>query len=130
MATRKSAFISFDYDNDKDLRGNLVAQAKRPDSPFSIKDWSVKEPFDEEWRKKVRALIDRADLTIVICGEQTHQAQGVEAEVTMAQQARKPYFLLKGRRNETCTRPKSAPRKKKIHPYAWPVLQELIANPK
>ena len=129
MAT-KSAFISFDYDNDNDLRGNLVAQAKRSDSPFSIKDWSVKEPYDESWRKKVRDLIDRADLTIVICGEQTHQAKGVEAEVTMVQQAGKPYFLLKGRINKTCTRPKSAPKRKKIHPCTWPALKELIANPK
>ena len=130
MATRKSAFISFDYDNDNDLRGNLVEQAKRSDSPFSIKDWSVKEPYDESWRKKVRDLIDRADLTIVICGEQTHQAKGVEAEVTMVQQAGKPYFLLKGRRNKTCTRPKSAPKRKKIHPWTWPALEEIIANPK
>lgn len=40
MAT-KSVFISFDYDHDKDLRGDLVAQAERSDSPFSIKDESV-----------------------------------------------------------------------------------------
>ena len=107
----KSAFISFDYDHDKELRDALVGQAKSPDTPFSIADWSVKEPFDEAWRKKVRDLIHRADLTIVICGEHTHQAKGVEAEVTMVQQAGKPYFLLKGRRKKTCTRPKSAPKK-------------------
>ena len=126
----KSAFISFDYDHDNDLRGNLVAQANRSDSPFSITDWSVKEPFDEKWREKVRDLIERADLTIVICGEHTHQAEGVEAEVTMVQQAGKPYFLLKGRRNKTCTRPKSAPKRKRIYTWTWPTLKELIANPK
>ena len=130
MATTKSAFISFDYDHDKDLRGQLVAQGKRSESPFSITDWSVKEPFDEAWRKRVRDLIDRTDLTIVICGEHTHQAKGVEAEVTMVQQAKKPYFLLKGRRKKTCTRPKSAPKKKKIHPWTWNTLKELIANPR
>ena len=126
----KSAFISFDYDHDNDLRGNLVAQAKRSDSPFSITDWSVKEPFDEKWREKVRDLIERTDLTIVICGEHTHQAEGVEAEVTMLQQVGKPYFLLKGRRNKTCTRPKPAPKRKRIYPWTWPTLKELIANPK
>ena len=130
MAGAKSAFISFDYDKDKDLRGDLVEQAGRSDSPFSITDWSVKEPYDERWREKVRDLIGRTDLTIVICGERTHQAKGVEAEVTMVQQAGKPYFLLKGRRSKTCTRPKSAPKRKKIHPWTWPTLKELIANPK
>lgn len=128
--SKKSVFISFDYDNDKDLRGDLVAQAEDPASPFSITDWSVKYRINENWKKKVRDRIIRADLTIVICGEQTHQAKGVEAEVTMVQQENKPYFLLKGRRETTCTRPKSAPKKKKIHPWTWPTLTELITKPR
>ncbi len=130
MATTKSTFISFDCDHDEELRDNLVAQAENPESPFSITDWSVREPFDEAWRKKVRDRIDRTDLTIVICGEHTHQAAGVEAEVTMVQQAGKPYFLLKGRPSKTCSRPKSAPKKKKIHPWTWATLKELLANPR
>ena len=126
----KSAFISFDYDYDNDLRGNLVAQAKKPESPFSITDWSVKEPIDENWRKKVRDLIRRADLTIVICGEHTHQASGIAVEVAIAREENKPYFLLKGRREKTCTRPKSAPKKKKLHPWTWPTMKELLASPR
>ena len=124
----KSVFISFDYDNDQDLRGNLVAQAKNPESPFSITDWSVKEPISENWRRKVRDLIRRADLTIVICGEHTHQAAGVAAEVTIVQEEGKPYFLLKGRKRKTCTRPRSARRRDKIHNWTWPTLKKLIAG--
>ena len=75
--TTKSVFISFDYDHDNGLRGNLVAQAEKTESPFSITDWSVKEPIDEKWRREVRDRIRRTDLTIVICGEHTHQAEGV-----------------------------------------------------
>ena len=126
----KRTFISFDFDHDEELRDTLVGQAKNPDSPFRIADWSVKEPFDEAWRKKVRERIDRAELMIVICGEHTHQAAGVEAEVTMVQQAGKPYFLLKGRPKKPCSRPKSAPKRKKIHPWTWANLKELIANPR
>ena len=129
MAT-KSVFISFDYDHDNSLRGDLVAQAERPESPFSIRDWSVRYRIDEGWKSEVADRISRVDLVIVICGEQTHQAKGVEAEVTMVQQAGKPYFLLKGRSDKTCTRPKSAPKKKRIHPWTWPTLKELIANPR
>lgn len=124
------AFISFDYTHDNDLRDNLVAQAEQPDSPFNIADLSVRVRFDEAWKKKVRDRISRADLIIVICGEHTHDAKGVEAEVTMAQQLEKPYFLLKGRPNKTCTRPRSAPKRKKIHPWTWPTLNDLIANPR
>ena len=107
MAT-KSVFISFDYDNDKDLPGNLVAQAVRPDSPFSITDWSVRAPIDENWRREVRDRIRRVDLVIVICGEHTHDAAGVAGEVTITQEENKPYFLLKGRRRKTCTKPRNA----------------------
>ena len=38
-------FTSFDYDHDEDLRTLLVGQAKNPDSPFEMADWSVKEPM-------------------------------------------------------------------------------------
>ena len=126
MAT-KSAFISFDYDHDNDLRGNLVAQAKKPESPFSITDWTVKEPIDENWRKKVRDLIRRADLTIVICGEHTHDAPGVAAEITIAREERKPYFLLKGRRRKTCTKPAMTLRTDEMHSWTWENLRQLIA---
>ena len=94
--TTKGAFISFDYDHDNDLRGNLVAQAKNPESPFSITDWSVRHRIDENWRREVRDRIRRADLTIVICGEHTHDATGVAAEITITREEGKPYFLLKG----------------------------------
>ena len=125
MAT-KSVFISFDFDNDNELRGNLVAQAKLPDSPFNITDWSVRKPIDENWRKEVRDRIRRADLTIVICGEHTHESVGVAAEVTIAREEGKRYYLLKGRHDKTCTRPRTARRRDKIHPWTWPELKKLI----
>lgn len=129
MAT-KSVFISFDYDNDNDLRGNLVSQAKRPDSPFSIRDRSVQGRIDEKWRDEVRSRIRKSDLVVVICGEYTHQASGVAAEVTITQEEKKPYFLLKGRRQKQCSRPTTVPKKKVMHTWTWPQLKELIANPR
>ena len=72
---KKRVFISFDFDNDKSLRGDLVAQSEQPTSPFSIVDCSVKEPYDEKWRRKVRNIIRNADFTIVICGEHTDAAK-------------------------------------------------------
>ena len=101
MATR-SAFISFDYDHDNDLRGNLLAQANMPESPFSISDWSVREPITENWRREVRGRISRVNLVIVICGEHTHDAPGVTAELTIAREEGKPYFLLRVAEG-TCT---------------------------
>ena len=123
---RKRAFISFDFDHDEELRDALVRQAKDQDSPFSITDGSVQEPITEKWKKKVRELIRKADLIIVICGEHTHDAAGVTAEVTIVQKENKPYFLLKGRRRKTCKKPRSARREDTIHPWRWPTLKKLI----
>ena len=94
MATKR-VFISFDFEHDKELRDALVDQAKNPDSPFEITDFSVHEPFESKWRHKVRDQIRKTDLTIVICGEHTHTAQGVAAELTITQEEQKPYFLLR-----------------------------------
>ena len=124
----KRVFISFDYGHDNDLRGNLVAQTKNPDSPFSIRDRSVKYRIDENWRKEVRDRIRGSDLTIVICGEHTHDAPGVAAEVTIAREERKPYFLLKGRRRKTCTKPAMALSTDKMYGWTWDNLTQLIAG--
>ena len=123
---KKRAFISFDFDHDKDLRGSLVEQAKHPDSPFRITDGSLKEPVNEKWKQEARELICKADLMIVICGEHTHDAAGVTAEVTIVQKENKPYFLLKGRRYKTCKKPKSARSSDKIYNWTWENLRRLI----
>ena len=44
---KKRVFISFDYDHDETLKTFLVGQAKLPDSPFDLADWSIKEAIDE-----------------------------------------------------------------------------------
>ena len=124
----KRVFISFDYDHDRDLRGNLVAQARNPESPFSIADSSVQHRIDENWRSEVRERIRRADLTIVICGEHTHDAPGVAAEITIAREEGKPYFLLKGRRRRTCTRPRMALGTDEMQTWTWENLRQLISG--
>lgn len=123
---KKRAFISFDFDHDEDLRGYLVDQAKNPDSPFYFTDWSVKEPFTGNWKEKVRSRIRRTDIVIVICGTHTPTAIGVAAEVEIAREEGKPYFLLKGRRNKTCTKPRTALKNDKIIKWTWENLRKEI----
>ena len=122
------AFISFDFDYDEALRNLLIGQAKNPDSPFEIADWSVKEPFTGDWKEKVRRRIRRTDLTIVICGEHTDRARGVAAELTITREELKPYFLLWGYHNRHCQRPSTALLSDKIYPWTWDNLKRLIAG--
>ena len=122
----KRVFISFDFDNDEELRDTLVGQAINPDSPFEIVDCSIKEPIEEKWREKIRNQIRMADLTIIICGENTDTAKGVAAEMTITCEEQKPYFLLCGRANGNCKKPVTALKTDKIYKWTWKNLKALI----
>jgi len=90
-------------------------------------DWSVKEPFAQsDWKEKVRARIRASDLVIVICGEKTHKATGVDVELKIAQEEKKPYFLLAGYADKTCTRPASAKASDKLYKWSWDNLKNLV----
>ena len=107
MATPR-VFTSFDYDHDEDLRTLLVNQSKWPDSPFEMADWSVKEPMTGDWKEKVRRRIRQVNQIIVLCGEYMHTATGASVEVNIAREEDIPYFLLRGRKEKTCTKPTAA----------------------
>ncbi|MGH3971578.1 MAG: TIR domain-containing protein, partial [Mycobacterium sp.] len=78
-------FISFDYDHDLDVKNLLVLQAKNPDSPFEIIDWSIKEA-SADWKAKARQRIRASDVVVVLCGEHTDTAVGVAAELSITQE--------------------------------------------
>lgn len=123
---KKRTFISFDYDNDLDLKTLLVGQAKNEDSPFEITDMSIKAPIDSNWKDKARTRIKGCDVVVVICGESTDTATGVSAELKIAQEEKVPYFLLKGRANKTCVKPKAALSTDKMYTWTWDNLKKLI----
>jgi hypothetical protein len=128
MATKKRAFISFDYDNDEGAKKMLVGQALYEDSPFEFKDASVKEHLTGDWKDKVRRRMDNIDVVIVLCGEKTHTANGVAAELEIAQEKKKDYFLLSAYSDKTCTKPTSAKTTDKLYNWTWPNLKTLIGG--
>ena len=125
---KKRVFISFDFDNDKDLPRNLVNQANLSESPFSIVDRSLKVSVASKWKEEVRARIRKADLVIVICGEHTDVAKGAAAELSVTREEGKRYFLLRGRPRKTCKKPPGARKSDRMHSWKWKGLSMLIAG--
>lgn len=125
---KKRAFISFDFEHDDDLRTMLVGQAAHPDTPFEIKDRSIKEHLTGDWKEKVRRRMANIDVVIIICGQYTNSASGVAAELSIARDAGKPYFLLWGRSNKTCVKPSSALSSDKIYKWTWDNLKALVGG--
>ncbi len=125
---KKRVFISFDADHDEGTKKALALQAKLEDSPFDFTDASVKEPLAGDWKDKVRRRMDNIDLVIVLCGEYTHLASGVAAEVTIAQEKNVPYFLLAAYADKSCSTPTSAKASDKLYKWTWPNLKSLIGG--
>jgi hypothetical protein len=120
-------FVSYDYDNDLDLKNLLVGQARHKDTPFFVEDWSVKYA-SRGWKADARARIRRANQMIVICGYYTHQAVGVRAEVEIARESETPYYLLRGRKAGRVRRPGGTSFWETVHPWTWENLRTITAG--
>ncbi|MCI0630122.1 MAG: TIR domain-containing protein [Phycisphaerales bacterium] len=125
---KKRVFISFDYEHDADAKRMLAGQAKLPDSPFDFTDASVKDHLSGDWKDKVRRRMDNIDVVAVLCGQHTDRANGVSAEVTIAQEKGKDYFLLQAYSDKTCAKPTTAKSTDKMYNWTWPNLKALIGG--
>lgn len=124
---KQRVFISFDYDHDLDTKTMLVGQAKLPDSPFDFTDASVRDHLTGDWKEKVKARIRNCDQVCVLCGEYTASATGVNAEIRIAQELGKPYFLLSGRGSKS-VRPNAAATGDKMYSWTWDNLKALVGG--
>lgn len=127
MAKAK-VFVSFDFDNDLDLKTLFCGQAEHPDTPFQIADVSVKQELSGDWKEKARAKIKSADQVVIICGEHTRGASGVSAELKIAQEENKPYFFLWGRSSKDCYKPSGAADSDKIYKWTWENVGALLGG--
>lgn len=123
---RQKVFVSYDFDNDSSIKMLLVNQSKLDDTPFDLSDSSVKEHMDGDWQAQVKTKLRNVDIVCVLCGEETHTAKGVAIELQIAKDLGKPYFLLKGYKDGTCTKPTSATSADKMYAWTWDNLKELI----
>ena len=121
-------FMSFDPDNDEDLHDLLLEQSRTQCSGFEISARSETAAMTDRWDERVRHQISQVDEVIVICGEHTASSVRVKAELRIAQEEQKPYFLLWGRRERMCTRPVGSKRDDSMYSWTWEILQDQITT--
>ncbi len=94
MKKKVCVFLSFEFGRDNELHYNFYSQAVQY-SQYEITDCSLNEPYhpDARWLEKARKQIALSD--IVIVGQDTHNATGVEKEVGEAHQLEKPIFQVR-----------------------------------
>jgi len=119
-------FVSFDIEHDGDLYELLLAHSRSPSSGFAVSAGSERSKSTIAGSERLRRSIREADQVIVICGEHTEGSARVGAELRIAQEEHKPYFLLWGRREMMCTKPIGAKRSEGMYSWTRQVLQDQI----
>lgn len=115
-------FVSYDYEHDSNLKDTLISQSKLPDSPFSINDLSLRETVSD-WQQQARTAIEKCDVFIVLLGDNSHQAKGIQREVRMARQIGKKRFQLRKRGHQ----PKPLEGGGEVVAWKWKNLKKYLA---
>lgn len=118
-------FASFDCEKDEKLLRRLVDEGKSPGSHFTVVDRSTNEAPTAESRQRLCERISKVDAMIVLCGVWTHLSPNVNAEVKMAQELGKRYYLIKGHRFRECARPSAARITDKMFKWSKGTADEL-----
>lgn len=116
-------YVSFDYDNDKELKDFVVGQSRLPQSPFEVVDCSIKEAVSGDWTAEAKRRIRSVDVVLVVVGENTHRAQGVLIEVKLAIENNKRVAQIIGRRDST---PKPVTGAGRLYRWSWDNLANII----
>lgn len=88
MADKKTIFVAFAIE-DVRIRDMIKGQSLHTNSPFEYVDMSVKEAYDEEWKKKVRTRILRSDGVLVIVSKNSLTSSGQKWEIQCAKEEKK-----------------------------------------
>ena len=101
----KIVFIAFAKE-DEASRNLFTGQRVHPNKPFEFDDMSVKEPYKEDWKIKVRTRVRRSDGVIALISSHTPKATGQLWEIKCAVEEKKisPRHLDPGRLPHEATR--------------------------
>ena len=88
MATKKTVFIAFAIEDERQ-RDLLKGQSLNTESPFEYIDMSVKEPYDSNWKERVRTRIRRSDGVIALVSKNSLSSSGQKWEIKCAKEEKK-----------------------------------------
>lgn len=88
MTEKKIIFIAFAIEDER-IRDMIKGQSLNAQSPFEYVDMSVKEAYNEEWKKKVRTRILRSDGVLVVVSKNSPNSSGQKWEIQCAKEEKK-----------------------------------------
>jgi hypothetical protein len=88
VADKKVVFIAFAIE-DETQRNFLKGQSLHPRAPHEFIDMSVKEPYDANWKERVRTRIKRADGVIALVSKNSLKSSGQKWEIACAKEEKR-----------------------------------------
>lgn len=89
MSTKKVVFIAFAIEDERQ-RDFLKGQSLSPRAPYEFVDMSVKEPYDKDWKARVRTRIKRSHGVLVLVSKNSLTSTGQAWEIQCAKEEGKP----------------------------------------
>lgn len=118
-------YVSYDVEHDGELVERLVEQLGSLGCAFE--GASEEHAETGAWLERVRGRIRGVDQMIVICGEHSESSAAMDEELRIAREEDTPYFLIWGRREVMCTKPRGARSAEGIYSWTRSILQDQIA---
>jgi hypothetical protein len=88
MADKKVIFVAFAIEDERQ-RDFLKGQSLNTSSPFEYVDMSVKEPYDSNWKERVRSRIRRSDGVVALVSKNSLTSSGQKWEIACAREEKK-----------------------------------------
>jgi len=85
VSSPKTLFIAFAIE-DVRQRDFLKGQSLHPRAPYEFIDMSVKEPYDSEWKQRVRTRIRRSHGVVVLVSRNSAASTGQAWEIRCAKE--------------------------------------------
>jgi hypothetical protein len=88
VADNKVVFIAFAIEDERQ-RDFLKGQSLHSRAPYEFVDMSVKEPYDNAWKDRVRTRIRRSDGVIALVSKNSLKSGGQKWEIACAKEEKK-----------------------------------------
>lgn len=123
---RRPVFLSFEFERDADRRGTFIGLARKH-CGFAIIDNSLPSAqHDEKWRQTAKERIRSSHVVIVLLGPDTHNAPGVEDELSLAGEVCCPVVqLMPQDKNYGLVAKNGA-----VCEYRWDIINRMLRDPK
>jgi len=122
MADKKVVFVAFAIE-DKGQRDLLKGQSLNTNSPFEYVDMSVKEPYDADWKNRVRTRIRRSDGVIALVSKNSLTSSGQKWEIVCAQEEKRKLLGIWAYTDDRTNLPGV-----NIVVWSWPAIEKFIDN--